>query len=76
MNPFKALIAELETPREKRSFGSGWIAGAGALLAALVSLVAAIFLHWPSLLTTPELRPVGSMAWFRPALHEIGRAHV
>jgi sterol desaturase/sphingolipid hydroxylase (fatty acid hydroxylase superfamily) len=64
----RAVVAELETPRPERPFGSGWLSGAGALLASLTSLVAAICLHWPSLLMTPELRVVTDSSWFRPAL--------
>ena len=71
MQILKALVAELETPRTNRRFGSGWLSGTGALLAALVSLVAVTVLHWPAMLTTPELRVIGSTSWFRPALHLI-----
>ncbi len=63
------LMAELEAPRIERPFGSGWLSGAGALLAALVSLAAVASLHWPALLTTPELRAFAETPIFRFMLY-------
>ena len=55
MNIFKKLISELEKPRHKRPLGSGWLSGAGALLAGLVALLLIIVLRYPSWFNTPEM---------------------
>lgn len=71
MKLLNELISELETPRAARPLGSGWLSGSGALLAALASLVAAICLRWPALLTTPELHAITATGWFRALLHAV-----
>ena len=67
-NILRLLIEELETPRDQRPLGSGWLSGAGALLASLTSFLAAVILHWPELLSTPQLHAIENLAWLRPAL--------
>jgi sterol desaturase/sphingolipid hydroxylase (fatty acid hydroxylase superfamily) len=67
-NILRALVVELETPRPERPFGSGWLSGAGALLASLTSFVAAVILHWPELLSTPQLHAIETLGWLTPAL--------
>ncbi len=71
MKLLTALREELETPRAERPLGSGWLSGAGGLLAALVSLAAVTCMQWPSLLTTPEVRAIASAPWFRILLHVV-----
>ncbi len=67
-NILRPIVTELETPREERPFGSGWLSGTGALLASLTSFVAAGILHWPELLSTPQLHAIETLGWLRPAL--------
>jgi len=67
-NILRSLVKELETPREERPLGSGWLSGAGALLASLTSFLAAGILHWPELFSTPQLHAIENLAWLRPAL--------
>lgn len=63
------VIHELETPRAQRWFGSGWLSGCGALLAGIVALLMVISLHFPSVLTTPELAALRSSLLFKVFLH-------
>jgi len=64
-----ALRNELEAPREARPFGSGWIAGTLALLAATAGLILVIALRHPSLFTLPELGAIRQQAFFQPLVH-------
>lgn len=65
------LQRELETPRAERPFGSGWLSGSGALVAAIVGLFFVICLRFPAFLATPALDVVRFSPWFRVALHGI-----
>ena len=71
MNIFKKLIAELEKPRDKRPLGSGWLSGAGALLAGLVGLLLIIVLRYPSWFNTPELAMLHEKGIIKTALHVV-----
>lgn len=53
----RKLKSELETPRDLRPFGSGWLSGSGALLCGVVSLALAVAHRYPWLMT-PELAVV------------------
>jgi sterol desaturase/sphingolipid hydroxylase (fatty acid hydroxylase superfamily) len=66
----RKLKSELETPRNLRDFGSGWLSGAGALLCGVVSVVLAIALKYPWL-TTPELAVVTKTVWFKLFQHTV-----
>ena len=66
----KRIRSELESPRNLREFGSGWLSGAGALLAGLVSITLAIALKY-SWLTTPELSLVTESFWFKLFQHVV-----
>ena len=66
----KRIKSELETPRDLRAFGSGWLSGSGALLAGLVSIVLAIALKYPWL-TTPELALVTQTFGFKLFQHVV-----
>ncbi|MEO8531744.1 MAG: sterol desaturase family protein [Deltaproteobacteria bacterium] len=59
------LRSELETPRDQRPFGSGWIAGTLGLAAAIAGLTFVIALKFPDTFTTPELQMVTFSTWFR-----------
>lgn len=63
------LIAELETPRALRRFGTGWYAGLFALLLAMAGLALVLALRFPGELATPELAVVYQSAMLRPAVH-------
>jgi sterol desaturase/sphingolipid hydroxylase (fatty acid hydroxylase superfamily) len=58
------LRAELEAPRDRRAFGTGWIAGVLALAAALSGLLVVIALRHPSLFAMPELAVLREGSWF------------
>ncbi|KIT15348.1 hypothetical protein [Jannaschia aquimarina] len=45
MSFLRALMTQLETPREARPFGSGWLSGSLALLAALAGLLLVV-IRW------------------------------
>lgn len=63
------LGAELERPRSERPFGSGWLSGAGGLLAGITAILMVIALRNPDLLTVPQLALVRDSALFRPAIY-------
>jgi sterol desaturase/sphingolipid hydroxylase (fatty acid hydroxylase superfamily) len=65
------LRQELETPREQRPFGSGWLSGSGALLCGLVGLMLVVAMRYPGALTTPELSAVLSHGYFRLFVHMV-----
>ena len=52
----QALRADLQSEKEDRRFGSGWISGVFALFFAMAGLIAVLCLRFPDLLTTPMLR--------------------
>jgi sterol desaturase/sphingolipid hydroxylase (fatty acid hydroxylase superfamily) len=61
--------AELETPREQRPFGSGWLSGSLALLAGIVGVLMVIVLRNPSIASVPQLAAVDQSVPFRLALY-------
>lgn len=66
---FRRIAAELETPRRRRPFGSGWFAGTLGLLAGLTGLAMVITLRYPSLTQMPELHAIHEGVWFKAALY-------
>ena len=68
-NFLKKVVGELETPRSKRPFGSGWLSGSIALLAGVTGLLMVIVLRYPSLTSMPDLAPVHQMLFFKPVLY-------
>lgn len=65
------LRGELETPRERRPLGSGWLAGSAAILAGLVSVLMVVALRFPALLTMPELAVLRNATTFKPILFTV-----
>jgi sterol desaturase/sphingolipid hydroxylase (fatty acid hydroxylase superfamily) len=65
----KKVRDDLESPAELRAFGTGWLSGVAALIAALAGLFFVLCLRYPSLLTVPPLRPLYQNLWFRLGLH-------
>lgn len=65
----KKVRADLESPREMRRIGSGWLSGAAALVAAVAGLCLVLCLRYPWLLTVPQLRPYYHTVAFRLGLH-------
>ena len=52
------IVAELETPREARPLGSGWLSGALSVLAGVAGFCL-VLLHWyPEIFSFPNLGPV------------------
>ncbi|MBZ9767554.1 sterol desaturase family protein [Mesorhizobium sp. CA6] len=68
-NFLKKVVGELETPRTKRPFGSGWLSGSIALLAGITALLMVIVLRYPSLTSMPDLAPIHQMLFFKPVLY-------
>ena len=68
-NFLKRVVGELETPRAKRPFGSGWLSGSIALLAGVTALLMVIVLRYPSLTSMPDLAPIHQMLFFKPVLY-------
>ena len=60
---------ELETPRDLRWFGSGWLSGSGALLCGIVAMALVLCLRFPAALTTPELAAATGSTAFKLFLH-------
>jgi len=58
-----------EIPRESRRFGAGWISGTLSATLGALGLGGVICFHFPSLLTSPELRAVYPMPFMRGLLH-------
>ncbi|MFV0367726.1 MAG: sterol desaturase family protein [Hyphomicrobiaceae bacterium] len=69
LRPLEKIRKELETPRDKRPLGSGWLSGAGAILAGLTGLLLVITLRHPGLLNTPELALLREGHYYRLATH-------
>jgi sterol desaturase/sphingolipid hydroxylase (fatty acid hydroxylase superfamily) len=63
--------ADLESSAEMRRFGSGWISGVAALIAAVAGLFFVLCLRYPSLLTVPPMREYYESPYFRIGLHFI-----
>lgn len=66
---FKTLMKDLESPRQVRRFGSGWLSGFLALLLALSGLLMVVALRFPDWFATPELEIVKAWRGFRAAVH-------
>ncbi|WP_247225937.1 sterol desaturase family protein [Yoonia sp. F2084L] len=49
------IITQLETPRDQRPLGSGWLSGALALLASLAGLLIVLLRWFPETLSYPEI---------------------
>src|SRR5437763_2103331 len=60
---------DLESPREQRRVGTGWLSGTAALIGAIIGLLFVICLRHPALFTVPPLRPYYDHPAFRLALH-------
>jgi sterol desaturase/sphingolipid hydroxylase (fatty acid hydroxylase superfamily) len=67
--PRKAHFA-LQTT-EPTTFGHGWISGLLSALLGILGFGAVLCLHFPDLLTMPELRPYYSLPAIRAALHVV-----
>jgi hypothetical protein len=65
----KNIAAELETPRHRRPFGSGWLSGTLGLLAGLAGLGMVIVLRYPAVTRMPELAAIDSSALYRAFLY-------
>jgi sterol desaturase/sphingolipid hydroxylase (fatty acid hydroxylase superfamily) len=61
--------AELETPRDQRPFGSGWLSGSIGLLAGIAGLLMVIVLRNPALTRMPELAAFHTSGLFKPFLY-------
>ena len=61
--------AELETPRDQRPFGSGWLSGSIGLLAGVAGLLMVIVLRNPALTRMPELAAIHTSGLFKPFLY-------
>ncbi|MEM6585342.1 MAG: sterol desaturase family protein [Pseudomonadota bacterium] len=68
---FSTLRADIETPRDQRPFGSGWLSGFFACLLALSGLLMVIALRFPAWFATPELEVLKDWSSFRAAVHII-----
>lgn len=64
----QSLRHELESATESTALGSGWLSGVAALVLSLVSLFSVLILHYPDLLTMPEIRSAIDVELFRGVL--------
>ncbi len=70
--PFlRKFMRDLESPREVRRFGSGWLSGFFALLLAIGALLLVVALRFPDWFATPELEIVKEWGGFRAVVHAI-----
>src|SRR5882724_3505410 len=65
----KKVRADLEAPPELRRFGTGWLSGVAALVAAVAGLFFVLCLRFPAWLTVPQIRGFYNSASFRVGLH-------
>ncbi len=63
------LLAELEAGKAVRGYGSGWLSGIMALVAACASLLLVISFLFPGAFNTPELKQVHDSGALRIAVH-------
>lgn len=66
-----SLIKELESEKQQKIIGSGWISGAFSLLFAIVSFLSVIILHYPDLFTVAEIRQAFDPILFRSLLFSL-----
>ena len=64
----KKVRADLECPPEQRGFGTGWLSGVAALVAAVAALFFVLCLRYPGL-AVPQARPLYDKVVFRLILH-------
>lgn len=64
----QSLRQELESATESTALGSGWLSGVAALVLSLISLLSVLILHYPDLLTVPEIRSAIDVELFRGVL--------
>ncbi len=69
MTFLRKFMRDLESPKEVRRFGSGWLSGFFALLLAISGLIMVIALRFPAWFATPELQIVKDWGGFRGAIH-------
>ena len=55
MNILRKVIAQLETPRDQRPLGSGWLSGSLALLAAITGLLIVLLRWFPETFSYPQI---------------------
>ncbi len=55
MRILKKVITQLETPREERPLGSGWLSGTLALLASIAGLLIVLLRWFPETFSYPEI---------------------
>ena len=65
------LRDELESPKEERQLGSGWISGTLALVLAIAGLGTVLCLRYPYVLTVPQARAVYDDRLIRLLLHVV-----
>jgi sterol desaturase/sphingolipid hydroxylase (fatty acid hydroxylase superfamily) len=65
------LMRDLESPRQVRRFGSGWLSGFFAILFAIAGFAMVIALRFPEYFATPQLDMVKSWGGFRGVVHII-----
>ncbi|MBA4019788.1 MAG: sterol desaturase [Pirellula sp.] len=63
------LRAELESDRERRRFGTGWLSGTAAVILAVIGFGTVLCLRYPDLLTVPDARAFYNVGVVRAALH-------
>ena len=68
---FRKLMHDLESPRQVRRFGSGWLSGFFARLFAITGLFLVVALRFPEWFATPELQIVKEWGGFRLIVHLI-----
>lgn len=68
-NYMGTLMDDLESPREVRRFGSGWLSGFFALLFAIAGFAMVIALRYPEWFATPELNIIKNWGGFRGGVH-------
>lgn len=70
--PFlRQFMRDLESPKQVRRFGSGWLSGFFALLLAIAGLIMVVALRFPEWFATPELQIIKDWGGFRGAVHVI-----
>jgi len=55
MGLFSKVVSQLETPREQRPLGSGWLSGSLALLASITGLLLVLVRWYPQTFSYPEI---------------------